>query len=223
MKDTYPFIPYSVPHKTDAQLISHSNKFYEQMNLRRSVRDISNKAIPKEVIENILKTASTAPSGAHMQPWTFVVVSNPDLKSKIRAAAEAEEKKSYEGRMSEQWLKDLAPLGTNEHKPFLESAPYLIVVFKQSYRLGADGTKIPNYYVNESVGLAAGFLLAAIHQAGLVSLTHTPSPMNFLTKLLSRPANEKPFLLIPVGWPDEKAKVPDIARKCLAETSIWHE
>jgi nitroreductase len=193
------------------------------MNLRRSVRDISNKAIPKEVIENILKTASTAPSGAHMQPWTFVVVSNPDLKSKIRAAAEAEEKKSYEGRMSEQWLKDLAPLGTNEHKPFLESAPYLIVVFKQSYRLGADGTKIPNYYVNESVGLAAGFLLAAIHQAGLVSLTHTPSPMNFLTKLLSRPANEKPFLLIPVGWPDEKAKVPDIARKCLAETSIWHE
>lgn len=223
MKDTHPFISYSVPHKTDQELIDSSNRFYSQMDLRRSVRDISDKPVPKEVIENIIKTASTAPSGAHMQPWTFVVVSNNELKSKIRAAAEEEEKKSYEGRMSEQWLKDLAPLGTNEHKPFLEKAPYLIIVFKQSYRIAADGSKIPNYYVNESVGLAAGFLLAAIHTAGLVSLTHTPSPMNFLTKLLARPANEKPFLLIPVGWPDENAKVPDIARKSLAETSIWHE
>jgi iodotyrosine deiodinase len=193
------------------------------MNQRRSVRDISDKPVPKEVIENIIKTASTAPSGAHMQPWTFVVVSNADTKRQIRIAAEEEEKKSYSGRMSEQWIKNLAPLGTNEHKPFLESAPYLIIVFKQAYRVGKNETKIHNYYVNESVGLVADFLLAAIHQAGLVSLTHTPSPMNFLTKLLDRSTNEKPFLLIPVGWPDENAKVPDIVRKNLAEISIWHE
>ena len=223
MNKKHPFIQYAVKQQSDKELIANSDSFYQHMDLRRSVRDISNKPVPKEVIENIIKTASTAPSGAHMQPWTFVVVSNPDIKQKIRIAAEEEEKKSYDGRMSEQWLKDLAPLGTNEHKPFLASAPYLIVVFKQSYRIGADNTKIPNYYVNESVGLAAGFLLAAIHQAGLVSLTHTPSPMNFLTKLLCRPANEKPFLLIPLGWPEKNAEVPDIARKNLAEISVWHE
>lgn len=223
MNKEYPFIEYNVPHQSDEQLIANSNSFFHQMDQRRSVRDISDKPVPKAVIENIIKTASTAPSGAHMQPWTFVVVSNTDIKRQIRIAAEEEEKKSYNGRMSEQWIKDLAPLGTNEHKPFLESAPYLIIVFKQAYRVGENDTKIPNYYVNESVGLAAGFLLAAIHQAGLVSLTHTPSPMNFLTKLLDRPANEKPFLLIPVGWPNKNAEVPDITRKSLAEISIWHE
>jgi iodotyrosine deiodinase len=223
MNKEYPFIEYHVPLQSDEELIANSNSFFHQMNQRRSVRDISDKPVPKEVIENMIKTASTAPSGAHVQPWTFVVVSNTDTKKQIRIAAEEEEKKSYDGRMSEQWIKDLAPLGTNEHKPFLESAPYLIIVFKQAYRVGENNTKIHNYYVNESVGLAAGFLLAAIHQAGLVSLTHTPSPMNFLTKLLNRPTNEKPFLLIPVGWPDENAKVPDIVRKNLAEISIWHE
>jgi len=223
MNKEYPFINYSVPQQSDEELIANSNSFFHKMDERRSVRDISDKPVPKSVIENIIKTASTAPSGAHMQPWTFVVVSDANIKKQIRIAAEEEEKKSYNGRMSEQWIKDLAPLGTNEHKPFLETAPYLIIVFKQAYRIGENNAKIPNYYVNESVGLAAGFLLTAIHQAGLVSLTHTPSPMNFLTKLLDRPANEKPFLLIPVGWPDENAKVPDIVRKSLAEISIWHE
>lgn len=223
MTDKYPFIPYAVPNRSLEEIEELSLSFYDEMNLRRSVRDISDKAVPKSIIENILKTAGTAPSGANLQPWTFVIVSNSELKKKIREAAEEEERISYNGRMSEQWLKDLAPLGTDSNKPFLEKAPYLIVVFKQLYRRSEGGDKIPNYYVPESVGLACGFLLAAIHKAGLVSLTHTPSPMNFLTKLLNRPENERPFLLIPVGWPDENAKVPDIQRKPLAETSVWRE
>lgn len=222
METKYPHIPYSVEAQTDEQLISNSKEFFKQMKTRRSVRDIQKKPIPKTVIEWIIKTASSAPSGANMQPWKFVVVSKPELKRKIRIAAEEEERKSYEGRMSEQWLKDLAPLGTDANKPFLENAPYLIVVFKQIYRTH-QGEKLPNYYVNESVGLACGFLLAAIHRAGLVSLTHTPSPMNFLCKLLHRPVNEKPFLIIPVGWPDQAATVPDISRKKLDEVSEWYE
>ena len=158
--------------------------------------------------------ASTAPSGAHKQPWHFCVVSNPDLKKQIRAAAEKEEYDSYHGRMNDEWVKDLEPLGTDWHKPFLEIAPYLIIVFKKSYNVD-NGQKSQNYYVNESVGIACGFLLTAIHQAGLVALTHTPSPMNFLSKLLERPTNEKPFLLVPVGYPAEECYVPDIKRKPL--------
>ena len=166
-----------------------------------------------EVMENIIMTAATAPSGAHKQPWSFCLVSDPALKSKIRQAAEAEEYENYHGRMSEEWLADLQPFATDWHKPFLEIAPYLIVVFKKAYDLDEDGQKHKNYYVNESVGIAAGFLLAAIHNAGLVALTHTPSPMNFLQAILERPGNERPFLLIPVGYPAEEAEVPELKRK----------
>jgi nitroreductase len=204
-------------------MIALSHSFYEYMNRRRSLRYFSDKPVPKEVIENLIKTASTAPSGAHKQPWTFCAVSDPAIKSQIREAAEKEEYESYNGRMSEEWLRDLAPLGTDWHKPFLEIAPWLIVVFKKAYELDENGEKRKCYYVNESAGLAAGFLLAAIHHVGLVSLTHTPSPMNFLQKILGRADNERPFLLIPVGYPAEGAEVPDLRRKSLEEVSIFYE
>lgn len=203
-------------------MLERAQQFYSFMDKRRSVRDFSDKPVPQEVIEQILLTASTAPSGAHKQPWTFCVVSNPDLKRKIREAAEKEEYESYQHRMSPEWLEDLAPLGTDWHKPFLEVAPWLIVVFKKAYDLRPDGTKRNNYYVSESVGLACGFLISAIHHAGLVTLTHTPSPMNFLTKLLGRPENERPFLLLPVGYPADTAQVPDLRRKQLDEVSQWY-
>ena len=196
--------------------------FFQEMDRRRSVRDFSDKPIPKSVIENLIQAASTAPSGAHKQPWTFCVIESSELKSQIRQAAEEEERKSYEGRMSEEWLKDLKPLGTNHSKPFLEIAPYLIIVFKKPYDLGDNGEKLQNYYVNESVGIACGMLIAAIHKAGLVTLTHTPSPMNFLTKLLERPSNERPFLLLPVGYPASEVYVPNIERKSLAEVMEWY-
>ena len=175
-----------------------------------------------EGTENIILAASTAPSSAHKQPWTFCVVSDQSLKSRIRAAAEKEEQESYNGRMPEEWLKDLAPIGTDWQKPFLETAPYLIIVFKRSYEPEAGGHKHQNYYVTESVGLACGFLLAAIHHAGLVALTHTPSPMNFLARILNRPENEKPFLLIPVGYAAEECWVPDLKRKALDEVCCWY-
>lgn len=199
-----------------------AREFYEVMNSRRSIREFSEKPVAKSVIEDIIKTASTAPSGAHKQPWTFCVVESSDLKSKIRIAAEEEERKSYEGRMSEEWLEDLKPLGTNHLKPFLEIAPYLIIVFKKPYDLDDNGKKHQNYYVNESVGIACGMLITAIHQAGLVTLTHTPSPMNFLTKLLNRPSNERAFLLLPVGYSAEETYVPDIQRKLLHEIAEFY-
>ena len=199
-----------------------SSDFYSTMNTRRSIRDFSDKSVPRYVIENCIRTASSAPSGAHKQPWTFCVVESAELKSKIRDAAEEEEKKSYGGRMSEEWINDLKPLGTNHSKPFLEIAPYLIIVFKKPYDLNEKGEKIQNYYVNESVGIACGMLITAIHQAGLVTLTHTPSPMNFLTKLLERPSNERAFLLLPVGYPDNEAYVPDIERKSLEDVSKFY-
>lgn len=192
------------------------------MDKRRTVRDFSNKRVPREVVDNILMTASSAPSGAHKQPWTFCVVVDPDLKRKIREAAEKEEYENYHGRMSKEWLDDLQTFGTDWHKPFLETAPYLIVVFKRAYEI-VDGEKHKNYYVNESVGIAAGFLLAAIHNAGLVSLTHTPSPMNFLRDLLGRPENERAFLLIPIGYPAQDAEVPNIGRKKKEEVVVFYE
>ena len=221
--EQYPFIPYEGQQYSTEEMQERMNAFYEYMNQRRSVRDFSDKPIPKKVIENIIMTASSAPSGAHKQPWTFCVVSDPKLKTAIRKAAEEEEYTNYHGRMSEDWLEDLAPLGTDWQKPFLEIAPYLVVVFKKAYDIGENGEKLKNYYVNESVGLAAGFLLAAIHQAGLVSLTHTPSPMNFLQKLLNRPENERPFLLIPIGYAKEDAQVPKLERKSLEEVAVWFE
>lgn len=221
--DGFEFEAYEREVLAEEQVKENSRSFFEYMDQRRSVRTFSDKPIPKEVIENIIKTASTAPSGAHKQPWTFAVVSNPDLKKQIREAAEKEEYESYNSRMSEEWLKDLRPLQTDWHKPFLEIAPYLIIVFKKAYDLDEDGNKHTNYYVNESVGLAAGFLIAAIHHAGLVGLTHTPSPMNFLTKLLKRPANERPILLVPVGYPTEETYVPKLSRKPLDEVAVFYE
>lgn len=199
----------------EAEVIMRSQAFYENMTKRRSVREFSNKPVPFEVIENIIKTAAAAPSGAHKQPWSFCVVADPEIKKQIRTAAEKEEFINYNGRMSDEWLEDLKVFGTDWHKPFLEDAPYLIIVFKKAYDLNAQGEKLKNYYVNESVGIASGFLITAIHNAGLITLTHTPSPMNFLEKILNRPKNERAFLLLPVGYPADNAVVPNLERKKL--------
>ncbi len=216
------FIPYQAPpDPTETELQERSQRFYQFMHARRSLRHFSARPVPRAVIENLVLAAGTAPSGANKQPWTFCIVGNPALKRQIREAAEAEEYRSYSGRMSAEWLEDLAPLGTDWHKPFLETAPWLIILFRRIYESVGE-TKRQNYYVMESVGLAGGFLLAAIHNAGLAALTHTPSPMDFLTKLLNRPANEKPFLLIPVGYPAPHAEVPDIRRKNADELLVWY-
>lgn len=209
-------ISYNPATLNKAEMVEVSQSFYNQLSGRRSVRDFSDKPVPKEVIENIIKSAGTAPSGAHKQPWFFVAVSNPALKAEIRQLAEKEEKAFYAGRASEQWLKDLEPIGTDWRKPFLETAPWLIVAFKRAYDVGFAG-KSKNYYVQESVGIACGMLITAIHNAGLVTLTHTPSPMNFLAEILERPANEKPFLLLPVGYAAQDATVPDFERKAIDE------
>jgi len=200
---------------SEKEMLNKSKNYYEWADKRRSVRHFSNKEIPIEVIENIIKTASTAPSGANKQPWTFCVVKSAEIKKEIRLAAEEEERKSYNERMSEEWLEDLKHLGTDANKPFLEIAPYLIVVFKRPYEIDVNGNKHQNYYVNESVGLASGMLISAIHNAGLVTLTHTPSPMRFLEKILKRPQNERAFLLLPVGYNTEDSYVPDIKRKSI--------
>ena len=218
----FPFVLYSKEIFEENEMLQRSEKFFEWMDARRTVRDFSNKPVAKEVIENILKAASTAPSGAHKQPWTFCLITDAHLKKQIREAAEKEEFESYNNRMSEDWLQDLAPLQTDWQKPFLEIAPYLIVVFKRSYEFDEGGKKHQNYYVTESCGIACGFLLAAIHHAGLAALTHTPSPMNFLAKLLHRPENEKPYLLIPVGYAAKECYVPDIKRKPLNEIAVYY-
>jgi iodotyrosine deiodinase len=217
----HPFIPFKTKEFTDKECKSEALLYYKSMNLRRSVRDFSSRDVSKEVIDNILLTAGTAPSGAHKQPWTFCVVRDPEIKKKIRKAAEEEEYQNYHGRMTDEWLEDLSPLGTDWRKPFLEIAPWLIIVFRKAYDIDGDRNR-KNYYVQESVGIASGFLLTAIHQSGLVSLTHTPSPMDFLTNLLERPKNEKPFLLIPVGYPADDATVPDLTRKNLDEISVFY-
>lgn len=220
--DSYKTIPYKGEVYDEKELIAKSDGYYNWMEKRRTVRDFSEQPVPLEVIQKIVLSASTAPSGAHKQPWSFCVVSNPEIKKKIRQAAEKEEKESYNGRMTQEWLEDLAPLGTDWQKPFLETAPYLIIVFKRIYELKGEA-KRNNYYVSESVGIACGFLLTAIHNAGLVALTHTPSPMNFLSKLLNRPENERPFLLIPVGYPAVNALVPDLRRKDLDEVLFLYD
>ena len=217
------FIPYEHVEFPVDDMIDRSNSFYQFMNNRRSVRHFSNRKVPKSVVENIIRAASTAPSGANKQPWTFCVISNEELKNKVRKLAEAEEKESYARRMSDEWLEDLVPIGTNWEKEFIDTAPYIIVVMKKVYDMDEDGTKHSNYYVNESVGLACGLLIAAIHNAGLCTVTHTPSPMNFLTKALSRPENERAFLLMPIGYPAEDAQVPNIKRKTLGEVVVYYE
>ena len=218
----FPFELYVKEHFNEAEMNFRSNNFYSWMDQRRSCREFSSKPVNKKVIENIILTASTAPSGAHKQPWTFCVVSNTELKKEIRIEAEKEEFESYNGRMPEEWKKDLLPLQTDWKKEFIETAPYLIIVFKKSYDFDPNGDKTNTYYANESCGLACGFLLAAIHNAGLVALTHTPSPMNFLSKILDRPANEKAFLLIPVGYPADECWVPDLKRKELKDVAIFY-
>lgn len=195
--------------------------FREHMLRRRTVRYFSDRPVPREIIEDCLTVAGSAPSGANLQPWHFVVVSNPAIKQQIRAAAEREEQAFYHGRAPQEWLDALAPLGTDEHKPYLESAPHLIAIFAQSYGLLPDGRKVKNYYVQESVGIATGMLITALHHAGLVSLTHTPSPMGFLNEILGRPAHEKPFLLLVTGYPADNAVVPDIGKKPLSEIATF--
>ena len=206
------FERYSFKKKNPQDMISQSNELMREMLNRRSIRDFSSKKIPEVVIKNVLKTAMAAPSGANKQPWKFVVVKDKNIKKEIRIAAEKEEKKFYEQRATEEWLKDLNKFGTDWNKPFLENAPALIIVFRQSYD-NSGGGKRKNYYVNESVGIACGFLLMALQNAGLVSLTHTPSPMGFLERILERSKNEKAYLLIPVGFPTENAEVPTLNKK----------
>lgn len=203
---------------THEEMVERSSLFLAQMKTRRSVRTFSERSVPFEVIENIVMTAASAPSGANKQPWTFVIVGNPEVKRQIREAAEKEEKENYEHRFTREWLEDLNQFGTDWHKEFLEKAPYLIVVFKQVYDVDKE-KQGKNYYVNESVGIATGFLLMAIHNAGLVALTHTPSPMKFLTEILNRPSNEKPFLLIPVGFPEKETRVPTLKKKSFREVA----
>lgn len=189
--------------------------FYRRLAARRTVRDFSTEPIPLDVVETAIRAAGTAPSGAHQQPWTFVLVTDPDIKRAMREAAEVEERESYERRMSEEWLRALEPIGTDWRKPHLEDAPVVIVVFEQAYGLAPDGAKVKHYYARESVGIAIGMLLAALNDAGLATLTHTPSPMAFLSRILGRPENERPLVVIPVGYPAEGATVPALERKPL--------
>ena len=204
-----------------AEMQARATTFYEEMRRRRTVRDFSERPVPRPILENCLRTAGTAPSGANQQPWHFVVVSDPAVKLQIRQAAEAEEREFYERRASQEWLDVLAPLGTDAHKPFLETAPYLIAIFAQVHGLAADGAKLKHYYVTESVGIATGLLIAALHHAGLATLTHTPSPMGFLNDILGRPANERPFLLLVVGYPADGVLVPAITKKSLDEIATF--
>jgi iodotyrosine deiodinase len=213
-------IQYDYLRLPSEEQLRRARDFFELCNRRRSVRHFSSKPVSRELLEILIRTAGTAPSGANKQPWRFIIVENAELKRKIRIAAEKEEKQNYERRMSQEWIDDLAVLGTDWHKKFLEVAPALIAVFSVEYE--KEGERIrKNYYVKESVGLAVGFLIAAIHNAGLVSLTHTPSPMHFLREILNRPSNERPFVLIPVGYPTENVKVPNIQRKQLEQISLW--
>ena len=196
-------------------------EYFENMKRRRTVRDFSSRHVPLDIIQNCIRTADTAPNGANQHPWHFVVVSDPEIKNQIRQAAEKEEQDFYESRATSEWLEALAPLGTDEHKPFLETAPYLIAIFAKVHGIDEQGKRVKHYYVNESVGIATGLLISAIHQSGLASLTHTPSPMRFLNKILRRPEQERPFLLLVVGYPEKKAKVPDIQRKSLPEITTY--
>lgn len=211
------FLPYNHKSYPIEEMQRRSQEFLKNIQRRRTIRDFSDVSVPKEIIVDCLKSAATAPSGANRQPWHFSVVSDKETKRKIREAAEEEEKKLYSGRAPDEWLEALEPLGTDENKPFLEIAPYLIVVFSEAYGLDDKGDKIKNYYVSESVGIATGMLITALHTAGLVTLTHTPSPMNFLRKILGRGENERAFLILVTGFPSENATVPNIKKKDLEE------
>ena len=207
----------------EEEMRSAAHAFLETMRRRRTVRDFSDRPVPRDIIETCLLAAGTAPNGANRQPWRFVVVGDPAIKAHIRAEAEVEEQAFYNGRAPKEWLRALELLGTDEHKPFLERAPWLIVIFAESYEVADDGSKLKNYYVSESVGIATGILVTALHHAGLVTLTHTPSPMKFLNGLLGRPDNERPFLILVVGYPDEGATVPAITKKPIEDIAIFKE
>jgi len=217
----YPFVPLVFSRRPVEESRQRGQAFFEEMNRRRTTRHFATDPVPKDLIETALRVAGTAPSGAHQQPWTFVAVSDPDLKRQIREAAEREEYDFYHGRAPDEWVEALAPLGTDEHKPHLTDAPWVVVLFRQAYGVRPDGSKRTYYYTQESCGIAAGFFIAAVHQMGLVTLTHTPNPMGFLAELLGRPANEKALLVMPVGYPAPDAKVPDLVRKPLDEIAIW--
>lgn len=203
------------------EMVRRAASFYAEMRRRRTVRDFSDRAVPRAVIEDAIRTAGTAPSGANQQPWHFAVATDPDIKRRIRAAAEEEEREFYSRRATDEWLAALAPLGTDADKPFLETAPVLIGVFQQNWGVAPDGSRIKHYYAPDSVGIATGFLIAALHDAGLATLTHTPSPMGFLNEIFGRPANEKPFVLLVVGYPAAGATVPAITKKPLGEIMSW--
>ena len=220
MADEPRFVPLDFERLPEAEQLSRSRAFLKGMRRRRTVRHFSSEPVPYELVENAIATAATAPSGAHQQPWTFVVVSDPARKRRIRRAAEEEERRSYESRMPDEWLEALRPLGTDWRKPHIEDAPFVVVVFEQAYGVAADGSKLKHYYVRESVGIAVGFLLASLHAAGLATLTHTPSPMGFLREILGRPANERPYVLIPVGYPADGCTVPVLERKPLNEVLV---
>jgi len=218
----HPFIPYTPERLPEEEMLGRARAFYAEMDRRRSVRFFSRDPVPREAIELAIRTASTAPSGAHRQPWKFVAVSDPETKRRIRLAAEEEERTSYlGGRMPPEWLEALAPLGTTWEKPYLEIVPWIVVVFEERYGILPDGHRRKNYYTTESVGIACGLFVTALHHMGLATLTHTPSPMRFLSEILGRPANEKPLILFPIGYPAADAEVPDIRRKELAEVAVW--
>ncbi len=204
------------------EMVERATTFYQEIRRRRTVRDFSDRPVPREVIDQCILAAGTAPNGANLQPWHFAVVGDPAIKSEIRAAAEKEEQEFYDGRAPQEWLDALSHLGTDMHKPFLETAPYLIVVFSKAHDVREDGSKVKHYYVSESVGIATGFLIAGLHHAGMATLTHTPSPMKFLNKILGRPSNERPFVLLVVGYPADGAKVPTIEKKTLNQTTTYH-
>lgn len=216
----YNFIkPVNFPAFDEREMIERSREFLEFMSSRRTVRDYSDKAVPVEIISNAVTVASKAPNGANLQPWHFVIVSDTKIKKEIREGAELEEREFYSGKAPDEWIESLKPLGTDHHKPFLEKAPYLIVIFEERFRVDENGIKHKNYYTKESVGIACGMLITALHNSGLATLTHTPSPMDFLNKILKRPPNEKPYLILVTGYPAENFKVPDISKKTFEEFS----
>jgi nitroreductase len=217
----HPFVPLQFTRRSLADSLDRARAFHQEMDRRRTTRHFSTEPVPKALIEWAIRTGGTAPSGAHQQPWTFVAVSDPEVKRQIREAAEKEEFEFYHGRAPEEWLEALAPLGTDELKAHLTDAPWVVVLFRQAHGIRPDGTKRTYYYTQESCGIAAGFFIAAVHQMGLVTLTHTPNPMGFLAELLGRPANEKAMLVMPVGYPAPDAKVPDLTRKPLDQIAVW--
>lgn len=215
------FVPLAFEQRAPAESLARARDFFDEMKRRRTTRHFSDDPVPRELIEYAIRTAATAPSGAHQQPWTFVAIADPDRKRAIREAAEEEERAFYQGRATREWLDALAPLGTDQNKPHLTDAPWIVVLFRQTWGLQTDGTRRTFYYTQESCGIAAGLFITAVHHMGLVTLTHTPSPMNFLRELLARPINEKAMLVMPVGYPAPDARVPDLRRKSLEQVSVW--